>query len=74
MVAFKGEMTHASLQLNPERYTGYTTPSARRIWDVVYSKNCPKYLSQESCQEEKILYKLISGLHSSISVHIAAIT
>jgi hypothetical protein len=29
-------------------------------------------LSQESCQEEKILYKLISGLHSSISVHIAA--
>jgi hypothetical protein len=29
-------------------------------------------LSQESCQEEKILYKLISGLHSSISVHIGA--
>jgi len=28
--------------------------------------------SQELCQEEKILYKLISGLHSSISIHIAA--
>ena len=28
--------------------------------------------SQDSCQEEKILYKLISGLHSSISIHIAA--
>ncbi|KAG5009648.1 hypothetical protein JHK82_018275 [Glycine max] len=26
---------------------------------------------QELCQEEKILYKLISGLHSSISIHIA---
>lgn len=28
--------------------------------------------SEELCQEERILYKLISGLHSSISVHIAA--
>ncbi|XP_045789063.1 endoplasmic reticulum oxidoreductin-1-like [Trifolium pratense] len=29
--ADNGEMTYVSLQLNPERYTGYTTPSARRI-------------------------------------------
>lgn len=28
--------------------------------------------SEGSCQEEKILYKLVSGLHSSISVHIAS--
>lgn len=27
--------------------------------------------SEEMCQEKKALYKLISGLHSSISVHIA---
>ncbi|KAE9608235.1 putative thiol oxidase [Lupinus albus] len=67
-----GEMTYVNLQLNPERYTGYTGPSARRIWDAVYSENCPKYPSQESCQEKKILYKLISGLHSSISIHIAS--
>ncbi|KAJ7968974.1 Endoplasmic reticulum oxidoreductin-1 [Quillaja saponaria] len=66
------EMTYVNLQLNPERYTGYTGPSARRIWDAVYSENCPKYPSGESCQEERILYKLISGLHSSISIHIAA--
>ncbi|KAF3966824.1 hypothetical protein CMV_009117, partial [Castanea mollissima] len=66
------EMTYVNLQLNPERYTGYTGPSARRIWDSVYSENCPKYPSEELCQEEKILYKLISGLHSSISIHIAA--
>ncbi|CAJ2645136.1 unnamed protein product [Trifolium pratense] len=64
-----GEMTHASLQLNRERYTGYTTPSARRIWDVVYSENCPKYLSQESCQEEKILYKLISDGFFRIKIY-----
>ncbi|PHT53024.1 hypothetical protein CQW23_07486 [Capsicum baccatum] len=28
--------------------------------------------SGEICQEKKVLYKLISGLHSSISIHIAA--
>ncbi|CAI9303897.1 unnamed protein product [Lactuca saligna] len=66
------EMTYVNLQLNPERYTGYTGPSARRIWDAIYSENCPKYSSGESCQEKKVLYKLISGLHSSISIHIAA--
>ncbi|OMO65769.1 Endoplasmic reticulum oxidoreductin 1 [Corchorus olitorius] len=66
------EMTYVNLQLNPERYTGYTGPSARRIWDAVYSENCPKYPSEELCQEEKLLYKLISGLHSSISIHIAS--
>ncbi|KAK4345248.1 hypothetical protein RND71_035424 [Anisodus tanguticus] len=66
------EMTYVNLQLNPERYTGYSGSSARRIWDAVYIENCPKYPSGEICPEKKILYKLISGLHSSISIHIAA--
>ncbi|GAB4829761.1 Endoplasmic reticulum oxidoreductin-1 [Ancistrocladus abbreviatus] len=66
------EMTYVNLQLNPERYTGYTGPSARRIWDAIYTENCPKYPDGEFCPEKKILYKLISGLHSSISIHIAA--
>ncbi|XP_052180069.1 endoplasmic reticulum oxidoreductin-1-like [Diospyros lotus] len=66
------EMTYVNLQLNPERYTGYTGPSARKIWDAIYTENCPKYPSGEFCQEKNILYKLISGLHSSISIHIAA--
>ncbi|PRQ30668.1 putative thiol oxidase [Rosa chinensis] len=67
-----GEMTYVNLLLNPERYTGYAGPSARRIWDAVYSENCPKYSTQDICQEQGVLYKLISGLHSSISIHIAA--
>ncbi|XP_071697111.1 endoplasmic reticulum oxidoreductin-1-like [Rutidosis leptorrhynchoides] len=66
------EMTYVNLQLNPEQYTGYTGPSARRIWDAIYSENCPRYAYGETCQEKKVLYKLISGLHSSISIHIAA--
>ncbi|KAG8365637.1 hypothetical protein BUALT_Bualt18G0126800 [Buddleja alternifolia] len=65
------EMTYVNLQLNPERYTGYTGPSVRRIWDAIYLENCHKYPSEE-CQEKRILHKLISGLHSSISIHIAA--
>ncbi|XP_024968232.1 endoplasmic reticulum oxidoreductin-1-like isoform X1 [Cynara cardunculus var. scolymus] len=67
-----GEMTYVNLQLNPERHTGYTGPSARRIWDAIYSENCPRYAFGEVCPEKKVLYKLISGMHSSISVHIAA--
>ncbi|KDP38682.1 hypothetical protein JCGZ_04035 [Jatropha curcas] len=66
------EMTYVNLQLNPERYTGYSGPSARRIWDAIYLENCAKYPSEELCHEERILYKMISGLHSSISIHIAA--
>jgi len=66
------EMTYVNLQLNPERYTGYTGPLARRIWDAVYDENCPNYFSSGICHEKKVLYKLISGLHSSISVHIAS--
>ncbi|KAJ8637262.1 hypothetical protein MRB53_011529 [Persea americana] len=66
------EMTYVNLQLNPERYTGYAGPSARRIWEATYRENCPKYPSGEFCPEKRVLYKLISGLHTSISVHIAA--
>ncbi|KAG5590537.1 hypothetical protein H5410_041051, partial [Solanum commersonii] len=66
------EMTYVNLQLNPERYTGYSGPFGKRIWDAVYLDNCPKYLAGEICPEKNKLYKLISGLHSSISIHIAA--
>lgn len=40
-IFFAAEMTYVNLQLNPERYTGYAGPSARRIWDAIYSENCP---------------------------------
>ncbi|KAJ8510304.1 hypothetical protein OPV22_000738 [Ensete ventricosum] len=35
-------------------------------------ENCPQYPSEEWCDEKKVMYKLISGLHSLISVHIAS--
>uniref|UniRef100_A0A0D6R8W1 Uncharacterized protein n=1 Tax=Araucaria cunninghamii TaxID=56994 RepID=A0A0D6R8W1_ARACU len=65
------EMTYVNLLLNPERYTGYTGPSAQRIWDTIYKKHCLKDLSGDASPDRRILYKLVSGLHSSVSVHIA---
>lgn len=66
------EMTYVNLQLNPERYTGYHGPTANRIWEAIYRENCPNFSSGDICPEKRVLYKLISGLHTSISVHIAS--
>jgi len=65
------EMTYVNLLLNPERYTGYMGPSARRIWDTIYKKHCLKDLPGDASTERRVLSKLISGMHSSISAHIA---
>lgn len=67
------------LRRNPERYTGYSGPSARRIWEAIYSENCFTFSAKcssgicdrDSCKEERVLYRLISGLHASINMHIA---
>jgi len=85
---------------NPERYTGYSGPSARRIWDFVYSQSCfggrgggggggggsvvggGEISSSSSSSSpsssgvcsavQQTLYRVMSGVHSSISAHIAA--
>lgn len=67
-----GDMTYVNLLLNPERYTGYKGESARRIWDAIYEQNCFENGEEETCAERRVFYRLISGLHTSISTHIAA--
>lgn len=84
---------------NPERYTGYSGPSARRIWDFVYSQTCfggrgagggaagaagaargaggaggaGAGAGRSVCSAvQQTLYRVMSGVHSSISAHIAA--
>jgi len=70
------------LRLNPERYTGYAGPSADKVWAAIHTDNCfqqqPKSVGQEedefTCSlspEERVYNRIISGLHSSISLHIA---
>ncbi|KIJ67955.1 hypothetical protein HYDPIDRAFT_82991 [Hydnomerulius pinastri MD-312] len=101
---FLDDMTegdYVDLTLVPERYTGYSGPSAHRVWRSIYEENCfglselnlltgrsaapvslPDTLTNvlrepidgedtnEECLEKRVYYKIISGLHGSISTHI----
>ena len=50
---------------NPEKNTYY---NGSHIWDAIYTENCD-WANQ--CYEETVLYRLLSGLHSSTSVAIS---
>uniref|UniRef100_A0A3P8QDK4 Endoplasmic reticulum oxidoreductase beta n=1 Tax=Astatotilapia calliptera TaxID=8154 RepID=A0A3P8QDK4_ASTCA len=79
---------YVDLLLNPERYTGYKGPSAWRVWNSIYEENCFKPRSvyrplnplscyrqtrlNSLCLEKRVFYRLISGLHSSINIHLCA--
>lgn len=95
------EGDYVDLSLVPERYTGYSGPSAHRVWKSIYEENCfglselnlltapsparvslPDTLTDVlrepidgedqdgECLEKRVYYKIISGLHASISTHI----
>uniref|UniRef100_A0A915HYB5 Uncharacterized protein n=1 Tax=Romanomermis culicivorax TaxID=13658 RepID=A0A915HYB5_ROMCU len=78
------EMHYVDLQRNPERYTGYKGDSALRVWRAIYEENCfkpdPKFDKEfllhptlnGLCLEKRAFYRLISGLHTSITVSIAS--
>ena len=34
------EGNYIDLTANPERFTGYAGPSARRVWSSIYEENC----------------------------------
>ncbi|KAJ3106418.1 hypothetical protein HDU97_006403 [Phlyctochytrium planicorne] len=69
---------YVDLLKNPERFTGYAGDSAARVWRAVYTENCfdtsgpqgPLSSGGEQCMEKRVFYRLVSGLHSSISTHI----
>ncbi|XP_066587045.1 ero1-like protein [Prorops nasuta] len=74
---------YVDLLLNPERYTGYRGPSAHRIWRSIYMENCfrpensPHNFIQSSkingmCLEKRVFYRVISGLHASINIHLCS--
>ncbi|CAL4065515.1 unnamed protein product, partial [Meganyctiphanes norvegica] len=81
-----GESEYVDLLLNPERYTGYAGPSAWRIWTTIYQENCFKPSTKlgplgemgaidvlkDLCLEKRTFYRAISGLHSSINIHLSA--
>jgi ERO1-like protein alpha len=73
------EMIYVDLRKNPERFTGFSGSETHRIWSAVYDENCFEYSSScksgicapGTCKEERVLFRLISGIHTSISMHIA---
>eukprot|EP00842_Homolaphlyctis_polyrhiza_P006517 jgi/Hompol1/6867/HPOL_004181-RA len=79
---YSEEGHYVNLIENPERFTGYAGHSAARVWSAIYNENCfglPQSYGSGSplerdadtlCTEKRVFYKLISGLHSSISIHI----
>ncbi|RLN54346.1 hypothetical protein BBJ29_002077 [Phytophthora kernoviae] len=68
-------MAYINLLENPERYTGYSGVQAERIWRAIYDENCftpPEESAVDSmCLEERVYYRLVSGLQASINTHIA---
>lgn len=65
---------------NPERFTGYGGTQSFDVWKAIYSENCfpntnPMSMAAneepESCVEKNLFYRLISGLHASIAVHLS---
>jgi len=63
----KGEKTKlVNLALNPERNTYY---NGTLIWNAIYDENC--ITTDESCLEERVLYRLLSGMHTSTTLSIA---
>ncbi|XP_015916124.1 ero1-like protein [Parasteatoda tepidariorum] len=77
------DLQYVDLLLNPERYTGYKGASAHRIWNSIYRENCFKFSGDfgpyttsknldSMCLEKRAFYRAVSGLHSSISIHLCS--
>ena len=72
-------LSYVNLALNPERYTGYAGEHAHRVWAAIYSQPCfqdvPPAGGANGCTRRadvRMFYRLISGMHASITAHIAA--
>ena len=57
---------YVDLHDDREEYTGY---QGQQIWEIIYKENCKKFY--DMCGENQILYKLISGMHTSVSSHLS---
>ncbi|XP_065183717.1 ero1-like protein isoform X2 [Sycon ciliatum] len=78
-------LEYVDLTINPERYTGYRGESTHRIWNAIYRENCfrpksapaampfiPSSMLSSLCREKRAYYRIVSGLHASINVHLCA--
>lgn len=56
---------YVDLTQDREEFTGY---QGQMIWKYFYSNHCQQ--SYEYCQDNKFLYRMISGMHTSVSSHL----
>lgn len=56
---------YVDLIKNVESFTGY---QGQDIWNTIYHHNCFK---GETCTEERLLRRAISGMHTSVSTHLS---
>ena len=63
------DMSYVNLGEYPEGNTGYK--DGRIVWESIYNENCFTGALDSMCLEERVFYRLISGLHASVSIHIA---
>ncbi|CAM9484266.1 unnamed protein product [Phaeothamnion confervicola] len=63
-------MQYVNLELNPEKFTGYSGASAQKVWRSIYMENCFGF-GDDVCKEKRVFFRLLSGLQSSITTQIA---
>lgn len=64
---------YVNLEKNKEAYTAF---EGMQVWKAIYEENCMVERLQgvditKNCSEETLLFHLISGLHTSINMHVA---
>lgn len=65
------EYSYINLLRNGERYTGYKGEHAQRVWKAIYEQKCFEGIHEDNVPDERrVFYKLISGMHSSITAHV----
>lgn len=71
---------YVNLLQNPERFTGYGGNQSFDVWKAIYLENCfpntnPMSMKpnqpKEQCVEKNLFYRLVSGMHASIAVHLS---
>lgn len=72
---------YVNLVNNPERFTGYGGNQSFDVWKAIYLENCfpntnPMSMTNnddggEQCIEKNLFYRLVSGMHASIAVHLS---
>lgn len=57
---------YVDLLTDKEQFTGY---QGQKIWGMIYDENCMSL--SRSCGGENFLFKVISGMHASVSSHLS---